>query len=79
MNFQGLNGGFERVGILLEPKLNRLEFLYAFVQILDVHGGRHPAGHVGHALRRALGAWVGGLPEVLQKIKTRYKFSKSES
>ena len=61
LNFQGLNGGLEGIGVLLEPKLNRFEFLNALVQLFDVQGGRHPTGHVGHALGRALRARVGRL------------------
>ena len=79
LNFQSLNGGLERIGVLLQPKLNRFEFLNALVEFFNVQGGRHPTGHVGHALWRAFGAGVGGLSQVLQEVKTRHKFSKSES
>jgi hypothetical protein len=66
LHLQRLDGGPQRLGVLVQPEMHGLELVHALVQLLDIERGRHPVGQVGHlrdGLRRTLG-------QVLQEVET---------
>ena len=57
LHLQGLDGGGNGLGVLVQPKLHGLEFLDALFQLLRVQGGRDPRTGA-HARCSALGLQV---------------------
>ena len=78
LDFQGLDGGGEGAGILIEPELHGLEFGDALVDLFDAQGGGHPAGEAGHVGQALLSPFDGRTGQVLQEVETRHKFAEAE-
>ena len=75
MHFEGLDGGFERCCVLVQPELHGLELGNAFIELFHIQGGRNPTAKLRHTRHGRRSAGSGLAAEIFQKIKARHQFA----